>query len=115
MFRSRRMKQVFGCVLCALVAIASPSRAEDKINFSRDIHPILSANCFACHGPDEKARKAKLRLDTQEGALRKHDDQAAVVAGDPARSELVRRIQTTDPDDHMPPPDSGKKLTPLQI
>ncbi|MDB5323911.1 MAG: Protein of unknown function (DUF1553)/Protein of unknown function (DUF1549)/Planctomycete, partial [Phycisphaerales bacterium] len=89
--------------------------AEPPINFSRDIHPILSENCFACHGPDEKARKAKLRLDTQEGAFKKHDDTAPIVPAHPEQSEVIRRILTTDPDDHMPPPDSGKKLTPRQI
>src|SRR5260221_2375821 len=97
--------------LIALRAVA----AEPPINFSRDIHPILSENCFACHGPDEKARKAKLRLDTQEGAFKKHDDISAIVPAHPEQSEVVRRILTTDPDDHMPPPDSGKKLTPRQI
>lgn len=103
-------------LLCAFCVLAAPVlHADEKIVFSRDIHPVLSANCFACHGPDEKSRKAKLRLDTAEGAYKKHDDKAAIVPGDLAKSELVRRIQASDPDDHMPPPDSEKKLTPHQI
>jgi hypothetical protein len=100
----------------SIAVLAVPSRAADApINFSRDIHPILSENCFTCHGPDEKARKAKLRLDTQEGAFKKHDDTTPIVAGHPDQSEVIRRILTSDADDHMPPLDSGKKLKPHQI
>src|SRR5258706_11924762 len=97
------------CLLSLSTLIGSRAFAADApINFSRDIHPILSENCFACHGPDEKARKAKLRLDTQEGAFKGHDDTAAIVPTHPDKSEVIRRILTTDPDDHIPPPDSGK-------
>ena len=85
------------------------------INFSKDIHPILSENCFACHGPDEQARKGKFRLDTKEGAYKKHKDATPIVPGRPDDSEVIRRLLTTDPDDRMPPPDSGKKVTPAQI
>jgi hypothetical protein len=109
----RRLPLLILCVLCA--SAANLSAADTKLNFSRDIHPILTENCFTCHGPDEKARKAKLRLDMAEGAFKKHDGKAAIVPGRPEQSELVRRILTTDPDDHMPPPDSGKKLTARQI
>jgi hypothetical protein len=108
----RRLPPLILCVLCASAVNLS---ADTKLNFSRDIHPILTENCFTCHGPDEKARKAKLRLDIPEGAFKKHDDKAAIVPSHTEQSELVRRILTTDPDDHMPPPDSGKKLTPRQI
>ena len=102
--------------LGALCTFAASSQADEKINFSRDIHPLLSANCFACHGPDDKARKAKLRLDTPEGAFKVHDGKAAIIPNDAAKSEIIRRLLTTDPDDHMPPPDSGKKnLTTQQI
>src|SRR5689334_24743438 len=97
----------------ALVTFAThPARTQEKLNYARDIQPILSENCFACHGFDEKARKAKLRLDTPDGATAKHKDHAALVPGHPDQSEAVRRILTTDPDDHTPPEDSGKKLTP---
>jgi hypothetical protein len=81
-----------------------------KISYNRDIRPILSDNCFFCHGPDQNKRKAKLRLDVREEALAKE----AFVPGKPDDSELVRRIFTTDTDDVMPPPDSHKHLTPEQ-
>jgi hypothetical protein len=99
---------------CLTLAAQTPA-ATGPINFSRDIHPIISENCFACHGPDAEARKAKLRLDTRDGALKTHDDKTPIVPHHPEQSELVRRILTSDPDDHMPPPDSGKSLTPHQI
>src|SRR6476469_5399413 len=102
-------------VMIALAAAVGVEPSAPKIDFSRQIRPILAENCFVCHGPDDKARKAKLRLDTQEGALKKHDDKAAILSHNPDQSEAVRRILTTDPDDHMPPPDSGKKLIPAQI
>jgi len=100
----------------ALVTFAAlPARSQDKLNYARDIQPILSENCFACHGFDEKARKAKLRLDTEAGATAKHKDHTPIVPGHPDQSDVIRRILTADPDDHMPPEDSGKKLTARQI
>lgn len=101
------------CVIAAVIALgisgfahaANPS--PGKLQFNRDIRPIFSDNCFACHGPDKSNRKAKLRLDVRDVALEKE----AFVPGKPEKSELVRRIYTNDPDDHMPPPDSGHKLT----
>jgi mono/diheme cytochrome c family protein len=108
--------------LAAVLAIASwavapppLAAAAAAIQFNRDIRPILSENCFACHGPDEKARKGKFRLDTREGLFEprpKH--KPAVVPGKPAESELWRRVTATDPDDVMPPPDSHKTLKPEQ-
>ena len=89
--------------------------ATSKIEFDRDIRPILSDNCYKCHGPDEKARKAKLRLDTKEGAFRVKDGKTVIVAGKSAESEIVRRITSHDPDELMPPPDSNRKLTLKQI
>src|SRR5581483_5979401 len=83
------------------------------IDFSRDVLPILSDNCFKCHGPDAKARKAKLRLDTQDGALRK--DSPVIVPGKSEDSELVRRITSDEPGEVMPPVKSNKKLTVRQV
>ncbi|HEY1189301.1 MAG TPA: PSD1 and planctomycete cytochrome C domain-containing protein [Gemmata sp.] len=82
-----------------------------KIDFNRDVRSILSNNCLQCHGPDEKTRKAKLRLDTKEGAVA-----AAVVPGKPDASELIARLEAT-PDDAsvMPPLKTGKKLTPREV
>src|SRR5437879_1324707 len=78
------------------------------ILFSRDISPIISENCLRCHGPDEKARKAKLRLDTREGVA------GVVVPGKSTQSELIRRVTAGSEDDVMPPPSSKRKLTTQQ-
>ena len=95
-----------------LIAAVTLSRAaEPQVQFNRDIRPILSDNCFKCHGPDKNVRKAKLRLDLSEEAYRTRDEITPIVPGKPSDSEVVRRILTTDPDDLMPPPKSGKRLT----
>jgi hypothetical protein len=100
-------------VAASLVFFAWPSGlVAGAIDFSRDIQPLLSDNCFACHGPDAKQRKADLRLDTRDGALADLDGVSAVVPGKPSESELVARITTDDEDDLMPPPDSGKQCRP---
>src|SRR5258706_10359037 len=83
--------------------------------FNRDIRPILSDNCYACHGPDKNTRKAKLRLDRAEDAYADRDGKRPIVAGKIDESELVRRITSADPEEVMPPPKSGKKLTATQI
>lgn len=87
----------------------------DVVEFNRDIRPILSDNCFFCHGPDKNKRKADLRLDTAEGLSGKPGEPGAVVPGKPADSELFRRITSTDPEQKMPPAESGKSLTPRDI
>jgi hypothetical protein len=87
-----------------------------EVDFNRDIRSILSENCYACHGPDDSKRKAKLRLDKQEDAFKPaKSGEFAIVPGDLSKSELVRRITTSDEDDRMPPAKSGKHLTPQQI
>lgn len=88
---------------------------SEAIDFNRDIRPILSNNCYQCHGPDASARKAKLRLDLREAAFAERDGQALIAPGDPAASALFQRISTGDVDERMPPADSGKSLTPEQI
>ena len=97
-----------------LLFAAVPLKAAD-VDFARDVLPILSDNCFHCHGPDEKARKAKLRLDSKEGAFRVRDGEAVIVPGKGADSELVRRLTSHDADEVMPPPKSNRKLTAKQI
>jgi Protein of unknown function (DUF1553)/Protein of unknown function (DUF1549)/Planctomycete cytochrome C/Concanavalin A-like lectin/glucanases superfamily len=97
----------------AFLAKAQGGAAE--IDFSRDILPILSDTCFKCHGPDQKARKAGLRLDTKEGAFRTHKKTLVIVPGKSTQSELIRRITATDLDEVMPPPDSQRKLSTRQI
>jgi hypothetical protein len=96
-------------------AVNSVAWAAEPLQFSRDILPILSDNCFLCHGPDETTREADLRLDTEEGAIQPRENKAAIVRGKSAMSELMRRIISSDPDQQMPPPKSNRKLTPQQI
>ena len=109
-------------ILALLAALAAPglAHAEDEpsssvIDYSRDIRPLLSDACFACHGPDGETLAADLRLDLKEGAFGDRGGYAAVVPGDPEASELVYRITTDDELDVMPPPDSGMELTPEQV
>jgi mono/diheme cytochrome c family protein len=91
----------------------APTPASNaKVEFAREVLPILSENCFQCHGPDAGARKGKLRLDTRDGALRTEDP--VIVPGQTDKSELIRRVISTAKD-MMPPPQSKKKLTPQQI
>src|SRR5438876_2664289 len=84
-------------------------------DFTLDVRPILSRNCFKCHGPDDAARKSKLRLDVRDVATRPAKSGAtAVVPGKPAESELVRRISSTDEDELMPPPSTKNKLSAIE-
>jgi len=93
----------------------TPTPPAASLQFNRDIRPILSDNCFACHGFDSKTRKAGLRLDLAEGAFSPaKSGKTAVQPGNLTASELWTRILTTDADDLMPPADSHKKLTPEQ-
>jgi len=103
-------------LLAALAAVAGASAApapKAAVDFNREVLPILSENCFQCHGPDEKSREAKLRLDTRDGLLR--TQKPVVIPGKAAQSELFKRLVTKDADDVMPPPKSKKTLTPAQI
>src|SRR5579872_2360635 len=82
------------------------------VEFNRDVRPILSENCFACHGPDAKQRKAKLRLDTQKDAFADRGGYHVLLPGKPAASELLTRLTETDARRRMPPAKFGKQLTP---
>jgi hypothetical protein len=101
---------VAACTFAA-VAMASVTRAEQPLDFNRDIKPILSENCFACHGFDEKSRQADLRLDQADSALAARDGTPALVPGSADTSEAWRRIASTDPDEQMPPPSSNLTLS----
>lgn len=113
--------QQFGLksIVCSLLAVAVGPlgrSAAAEIEFSRDIRPILSEHCFACHGPDEAERQGGFRLDVAESALGEADSGLRpIVPGDPSASEVVERITTADPDLRMPPVDGHKALTDEQI
>ena len=87
--------------------VASIAQEPQAIEFNRDIRPILSENCFYCHGPDPQHRQADLRLDDRQAAL----EASAIIPGNPSDSQLARRINSEDPELLMPPADSNKKLT----
>ena len=93
--------------LCNTAAVI----AEDRVDFTREVKPLLSNKCFACHGPDADDREADLRLDTFEGATSDLGGYAAVSVGDVKASELVARILESDPDLRMPPAEFGDALT----
>src|SRR3954452_4234897 len=86
------------------LALASAARGAEPpraIEFNREVRPILADHCFQCHGPDAKQRKADLRLDVPEAGDPKRDGGPVVIAGQPEKSELWRRITSTDPDERM--------------
>ncbi|MDF1756102.1 MAG: DUF1553 domain-containing protein [Verrucomicrobiales bacterium] len=102
--------------LTILFAFIIPLAASgEEIDFNRDVRPILSGKCYACHGPDEAERGADLRLDTEAGSRHDMDGYAAVVPGKPDESELIYRVTTDDENDIMPPDGKGKPLTPEEV
>ena len=108
-------QQFFGWAIG--LAFFAPSLAvnAESVDYNRDIRPVLSRNCFSCHGPDEESRKAGLRLDVREGALAERNGLPAIVPGKRGESELYARLVTTGQDDIMPPADSGHELTAEEI
>lgn len=115
-FKFDRTRHLAGIAACALFLCDSTILVNaSDVQFNRDVRPILSENCLACHGPDPGSRKADLRLDTKAGLFEPTTDRGpVVVAGDLNESELWYRISTADEDDLMPPPDSNKSLKPGQ-
>lgn len=103
-------------ILSIAVSPWAMGQEDTSLSFNRDIRPILSDNCFACHGPDESKRKAGLRLDIAEGVFGElASGNQAVVPGKPEASSIIHRITTSDVDDRMPPADSNKSLSADQI
>ncbi len=100
----------------SLTSTQVPLLAEERrIHFSREIRPILSENCFFCHGPDENKREAGLRLDIEADAKKNNDGVTAIIPGNPEGSALIERIVSTDPDEVMPPPKLHKVIPPAQL
>lgn len=113
---SMRTKSLWLAAMWLAVALAARSsdaeRPADTVSFDHDIRPILSENCYACHGFDAESREADLRLDVRQPAL---DAGNVIVPGDADASLLVARILSDDENELMPPPDSGRELTQEQI
>ena len=115
----------FGIVVTVLVGIAlawwiahhaAPAFSSTRLSFNQTIQPILSENCYACHGPDPGARKAGLRLDRGEFAFAPHEKFGpAILPGNPDKSPLVRRIESSNLKERMPPPEAHRTLKPEQI
>ena len=105
----RRLATLVSLSPCLLVSLPS-ARAADRPQYNRDVRPILTENCFACHGPDSAARKAGLRLDRRDEAVKAE----AVVPGDPDKSGLIERVFSDDPGQRMPPRKTHKTLTAAQ-
>jgi hypothetical protein len=97
-------------MFCLFFATLRLGAAEGKVSFNRDIRPILSENCYYCHGPDEKHREEDLRLDIRAAAIKA----GAIVPGKPEESDLIERIFTDDEDEIMPPPKSHKVISGAQ-
>jgi len=113
------MKPILGSVIsrglpvvfCCAVAVRA-----DEPSFSSEVRPILADMCFKCHGPDDKGRKGQLQLSERESALQGgKSGRPAIVGGNAAASEMIKRLRAADPDEHMPPPATKKSLTPAQV
>ncbi len=104
-------------MLVVSLALAAPMmlKASEPVRFGRDILPILSANCFACHGPDEKNRKVGLRLDVEANAKANRRNGLPIAPGQPEKSLIMARLTSPDPYVVMPPPSSHKQVKPEQI
>lgn len=108
-----RIARTAALILAAAVTVFRAPAAEP--DFTRDVRPILSGICFKCHGPDDKSRKGGLRLDLRETALKSGESgDPSIVPGKPEKSEIIRRITSTDPDEIMPPPKAKMELSEAQ-
>jgi mono/diheme cytochrome c family protein len=105
---------LFGFVISSTLGHAQDAAAPE-VDFNRDIRPILSDRCYACHGPDANTRQADLRLDLKEGALGKSGDKHIVLPSHPGESLLISRITAAKLSDRMPPAESGRSLSPEEI
>lgn len=101
-------------LVCVGAAAPWAARGAPPLDYNRDVKPILAENCFACHGFDEKSRKAKLRLDVAESAYAPRENGTPLRPRDPAGSEVWQRLISPHADEVMPPPDSHRTLTEAQ-
>jgi len=109
---SRRSPKTLPLFLGSFAGLMATSFAAEKLDFARDVRPILSNRCFKCHGPDEEKRKGKLRLDDRDAALGEgKSGEIAIVPGKPAESEFIKRLHAEDPDDRMPPASAKMELS----
>ncbi len=108
----RALRNPWFLALAGIAVLANAAGGADRPDFTRDVRPILSEHCFKCHGPDDAARQAKLRLDLRESALAKTESGSTpIVPGKPDASEVMRRMLSHDPDEMMPPPAANKPLS----
>ncbi|MCP4505201.1 MAG: hypothetical protein GY826_02260, partial [Fuerstiella sp.] len=115
-YEHRVMIRLILPALAMIVLTPGLLHADQPVDFNRDIRPILSARCFACHGTDEKAREAGLRLDISDGATSPLDSgDTAVIPGDSGGSALIARVATDDSDLIMPPGDEEDPLSPKEV
>ncbi len=112
-FILKQLKLIFG--FCIIVCFCNQAAVGEAIDYNRDIRPVLSRNCFSCHGPDDGSRKAGLRLDIRDAVVAERKGVPAVVPGKRNESELYARLLVADKDEIMPPPDSGHELTSEEI
>jgi mono/diheme cytochrome c family protein len=105
----RNINRAIALAVVGLGVFVGSVAGAEPVDFNRDIRGILADKCFACHGPDDGTRKAKLRFDLEDGVFKQDDP--VIVRGKPAESELIRRILSDDADEQMPPPKSNKSLS----
>ncbi len=113
--KTRHLRLTSLMAFALLLTLAMQVTAAERLHFDRDIRPILSDKCYACHGPDPAQRQAELRLDTKEGAFSAPSGYPIIVPGEPENSELVARITHADVEQRMPPQASNRQPTQKQI
>ena len=116
--RFARLCMLLAAICCAMSSLSAEEgvpRHTSRVDFARQIRPLLADTCFTCHGPDSQNRETDLRLDTKDGAFAELGGYHAIVPGDTEESEMLRRLRSDDPDERMPPPDQVRQLTDEQI
>ena len=94
-------------LIVVLLASSQLGSGKERVDFNRDVRPILAGSCFDCHGPDAQARKGDLRLDMADDVYAPRDGYRVIDRDSPGKSELLKRVLSDDPDLHMPPPESA--------